>query len=48
MSILVVDENSVFLDMIFRILNNEGYKIITTANGKEGMRIIKARLKSIL
>jgi response regulator RpfG family c-di-GMP phosphodiesterase len=39
-TILVVDDEELFLDYIQRVLSNENYNVITASNGKEGLNIL--------
>ena len=40
-AVLIVDDESTTRDMIARALSDEGYRVITAAGGKEGLRLAK-------
>lgn len=40
MRILVIDDDNEILAMISRMLNMEGYDVITAVNGKEGLQLL--------
>ncbi|OGX34617.1 MAG: hypothetical protein A3C36_02315 [Omnitrophica WOR_2 bacterium RIFCSPHIGHO2_02_FULL_52_10] len=41
--ILVIDDNDAFKEMICEILKNEGYKVLSASNGKEGVKLCRAQ-----
>ena len=41
-TILVVDDDPAFLDLMTRLLTQEGFRVITTSSGAEGINIVRA------
>lgn len=39
--ILLVDDEKELLDLFTRILNKDGYRILTAANGEEAIRVVR-------
>jgi len=39
--ILIIDDEATIRDLLVKILEREGYKTITAADGKEGIRIFR-------
>ncbi|MGP8330522.1 MAG: response regulator [Methanosarcinaceae archaeon] len=40
MRILVIDDDNEILEMISRMLNDEGYEVITAVNGQAGLQLL--------
>ncbi len=45
LNILVIDDEPAMVDMVRKILEKDGHKVITAENGLEGLRIFEKALK---
>lgn len=45
MRILIIDDDVDVLDVVGKMLGSEGFEVLTAADGKEGMRIIRGNIE---